>query len=354
MKKFKKIITLFLVVAMVLSFTGCQQNKPASEDNPNNEQPENTPSEEQSSSNEFENLYPDFILDETNETVTYLDWEGEKTSITKKPKKVVVLYNSILDLWYLAGGEAIARVKGTTNVPEAAMDITNLGTWNKISIEALLALEPDLVILTHNSDTQREFREVLAQNGVEYAVIDTSTNAYEAFQKNLYLFCKVLGNEDIYKSKVKSIIDQCQTTIEKVNTVEEKPDVAVLFSTSKSVQTETENSLTGEMISLLGAKNVVEAEDIPIKGETRINFSMEILAAKDPDYILICTMGDIEKCKERISSEIESSSAWSTLTAVKEGRVYYLPKEYSVYKPNAKYPEAFEYLAKIIYPEVFN
>lgn len=354
MKKFKKIIVLFLVVAMVLSFTGCQENKPAPVENPNNEQSENTPSEEQSSSQKFENLYPELILEETNETVTYVDWEGEKTTITKNPKKVVVLYNSILDLWYLAGGEAIARVKGTTNVPETAIDITDLGSWNKISIEALLALEPDLVILTHNSDSQREFKEVLVQNGVEYALIDASTNAYQAFQKNLYLFCKVLENEDIYKDEVKLITEKCQAIIDKVKDVEEKPVVSVLYSTSKSVQTETENSLTGEMISLLGAQNVVEVEDIPIKGETRINFSMEILAAKDPDYILICTMGNVEKCKERISNEIESSSAWSTLTAVKEGRVYYLPKEYSVYKPNAKYPEAFEYLAKIIYPEVFN
>ncbi|MBG0765459.1 MAG: ABC transporter substrate-binding protein, partial [Tissierellales bacterium] len=49
----------------------------------------------------------------------------------------------------------------------------------------------------------------------------------------------------------------------------------------------------------------------------------------------------------------QSNDAWNSLTAVKEGRVYYLPKDLYLYKPNARYPEAFKGLAEIVYPEVF-
>lgn len=356
MKKFKKTIVLLLIIAMVLSFAGCKDNT-TPVDKPSDIQQENTNNEEQNETNAsatFENLYPEFILNETEETVTYVDWENEETIVTKKPEKVVVLYNSILDLWYLSGGEAIARVKGTTNVPEAAMDLIDLGSWNKVSIEAVLALEPDFVILSHNVSSQREFKEVLKQNGIEYALIDVSTNAYQAFQKNVYLFSKILGTEDIYNTKALEITNTCEDIIDKAKAIEKKPSVAVLYSSSRSIKTETENSLTGEMISLLGAENIVKVEDVPIEGETRVDFSMETLIASDPDYILICTMGKVDACKEKITKDLESNPVWSELSAVKEGKVYFLPKEYSVYKPNAKYPEAFEYLAKLIYPEEFN
>ena len=73
---------------------------------------ETTPGAEDSS-------FSSLVLSETASTVTVRDAEGEKT-LNKSPKRVVCLYNSILDLWYLNGGEAIARVAGDTELPPAA------------------------------------------------------------------------------------------------------------------------------------------------------------------------------------------------------------------------------------------
>ncbi|WDV44293.1 ABC transporter substrate-binding protein [Clostridiaceae bacterium M8S5] len=345
MKNYKKVSIYILVLIMSLSFIGCSK-----------EQTEKVDVQEKQSvsqnNDEFENIYPDFIKNETEGSVTYVDCDGEETKLTKKPKKVVVLYNSVLDLWYLAGGKAIARVKGTINVPEEAKDITDLGSFNKVSIESILALKPDLVILM-NTQTHKKLKKPLKDNSIEYAVIDASTNAYLAFQKNLYLFTKVLGTEEVYKNKITKIVQSCQQITSKTKEIKEKPSVAVLFSSSKSIKTETKNSLTGEMVYLLGGKNIVKLEELPAKDEIRVDFSIETLIARDPDYIMICTMGDVESCKNRIKNDIETNQAWGSIKAVKNGNVHYLPKEYSVYKPNAKYPEAFKYIAKILYPEVF-
>lgn len=57
---------------------------------------------------------------------------------------------------------------------------------------------------------------------------------------------------------------------------------------------------------------------------------------------------------ERLKQDVEDNPAWSSLTAVKEGRYIVLPKDLYLYKPNARYVEAYEGLAKILYPEVFN
>ena len=144
--------------------------------------------------------------------------------------------------------------------------------------------------------------------------------------------------------------EQVENTVKKVSG-REGPKVLILFSSSKSVTCELPGALTGDMADMLGAENIVS--DIPIEGSTRVQFSMERIVERDPDIILITTMGDVEKCKDRIKEDIESNQAWGALRAVKEGNVYYLPKEFYIYKPNAKYPEAVEYLAKILYPGVY-
>ncbi|NMB09003.1 MAG: ABC transporter substrate-binding protein [Tissierellia bacterium] len=50
---------------------------------------------------------------------------------------------------------------------------------------------------------------------------------------------------------------------------------------------------------------------------------------------------------------MESNPAWSTLSAVKNDRYIILPKDLYMFKPNHRYAEAYEGLAKILYPEVF-
>ena len=42
--------------------------------------------------------------------------------------------------------------------------------------------------------------------------------------------------------------------------------------------------------------------------------------------------------------------AWSGLTAVQEGRVYYLDQKLYNLKPNDRWGEAYEKLADILYP----
>ena len=62
-------------------------------------------------------------------------------------------------------------------------------------------------------------------------------------------------------------------------------------------------------------------------------------------------MGDQEAGQAYMESLI-SDPVWKTLTAVKEGRVYQLPKELFQYKPNARWGEAYGYLMELLYGEI--
>ena len=50
---------------------------------------------------------------------------------------------------------------------------------------------------------------------------------------------------------------------------------------------------------------------------------------------------------------LESDPAWNGLSAVREGRCVLLPQDLFHYKPNERWDESYEYLAKILYPDLF-
>ena len=79
--------------------------------------------------------------------------------------------------------------------------------------------------------------------------------------------------------------------------------------------------------------------------------SVEEILLRDPDVILITTMGKEAAAKEYMDSVL-ATDAWQSLTAVQEGRCYYLPKELFQFKPNARWDEAYLYLARLLFPEM--
>ncbi|WP_273320662.1 ABC transporter substrate-binding protein [Vallitalea guaymasensis] len=364
MKNMKRVAILLIFILTVTSFSGCSKQdsskttvtpdstEKTTDENKDTEKDSETTKDnsEKDSVNKNSEELPEFIIEDTDTTITYLNPMGNKQTITKNPKKVVVLMNSILDIWYLAGGEAIARVSGSTNVPEAAKDIEQVGKVNAPSVEKVLSLEPDLVILSSTRSQHVEMEDILKSNNIECAYVDVSNNPYERFNDALRLFTKITGRDDIYDSEVKTLKENVNKICEKAKK-EEQPDVFILFGSTKYVKAELSTGLVGNMIEMLGAKNIIT--DSPVENSSKVDFSLEKILEKDPDVILVVTMGDLEKVKTRINDDLESNEAWATLTAVKEGNVHYLPSDLFHYKPNARYPEAFEYLAKILYPQVF-
>ena len=80
---------------------------------------------------------------------------------------------------------------------------------------------------------------------------------------------------------------------------------------------------------------------------------MEQVILTDPDFIFILTMGDEQAAAEYMRTNLENDPAWQGLSAVRDGRCYILPQELFHYKPNQRWDESYEYLAKIVFPEIF-
>jgi iron complex transport system substrate-binding protein len=280
--------------------------------------------------------------------ITVVDGLGKTVVLKKNPQRVVCLYTSYLDLWDLAGGRVVGRPDSKENVPEVAKDAETVGSYLKPNVEKILALQPDLVILNSGVSGQVELMPIFEKNGIPHLVLEYTN--FDDYLNILNIFTDLTENKELYQAnglEVKSKVDEIISRVPK----DKKPSVLLLLSSSQNVSARLPDSTVGDMLQDLGAVNI--AYDPNMKAADMEIFSMERVIERDPDFILVQTMGDVAQSTARVKEDIEGNPAWGYLTAVKEGRYIYLPKDLFLFKANERYAEAYEYLAKLLYPETF-
>lgn len=337
----KKVCILIAGLMAMMAVTGCT---PAKSDVVENTAPvvEAPVVETVEETMEFESL----IVEQTDTTLSYKDLDGSVLTVSKNPKNVIVLYNSYLDLWYLNGGEAIARASGTTGVPEAALDLPEVGKYSKPNMEEIMALEPGLVIMRSDYKSHRAIQDLLTENNVEILFVDFTT--YEEFLQVNEIFAAMTGDSTFVENDLKEMTTKIVKLKNEVAALP-APKTLILFATSKSLSCENEEGTTGHIVAELNGNNIID-EQLAV-GETRVDFSLETIVERNPETIVIKTMGDIDKAKGTIEETAMANEAWEAVDAVINERVTYLSKDLFMYKPNERYFEAYLTMAKLLYPE---
>ena len=99
------------------------------------------------------------------------------------------------------------------------------------------------------------------------------------------------------------------------------------------------------MLADLGCVNIADSDESLLE-----NLSMEAILAADPDKIFIVMQGsDQAKVQNTLEQSLLSNPAWQQLSAVQAGEVYYMDQSLYNVKPNARWGEAYEGLADILY-----
>jgi len=288
---------------------------------------------------------------ETADTVDCVDADGRVVRLSKRPGRVIVNYTSLVSLWYRAGGVAIGmpETKNLAELPEAARGLASTGHTASPNVEAILALQPDLVILAANMEKQRALADILAASGVQTLFVLYEN--YGDFVGLLDLFYRLNGATMEGDSAAIAMRDGVDGIVAKARGLSDKKPVKFLslFASARDVQSETDLSHTAYMAKALGGVNAV-SYDAPSRSRTRLPFSIERIHMEDPDVILVTTMGESAAIREKMRADFMESEVWRGLKAVKAGRVYFLPNELFLYKPNDRFPEAFELLAGLLYP----
>ena len=191
----------------------------------------------------------------------------------------------------------------------------------------------------------RDLLPTLEQAGIPTAYFEVST--FEDYLAMLEVCTRVTGRPELYEQYGEQVRAQVDAAVARAEG-KEGPSVLYLRATGSSCKVKnSENSVLGEMLAALGCVNIADSDASLLE-----ELSMEAILAADPERIFIVMQGsDQEKVRQTLESAVLSNPAWQQLSAVKNGRVYYMDQQLYNLKPNARWGEAYEKLAEILYGE---
>lgn len=279
--------------------------------------------------------------------VTFED-DLERTVTVDRPERVAVLIGSFAHLWYLAGGldSMVAAASDTWTGFDIPLgeEVINLGSTKEVSLEAVIAANPDFVIASVNTDADLALREPLEAMGIPTAYFQVST--VEDYLGMLDILTQITGCRENFERYGTSVLSQVEAAKEKADG-SSPTALYIRVSGSGCRVKNSENSVLGEMLRDLGAVNIADSEDSLLE-----NLSMEVILRRDPEFIFVVLQSsDPSVAQGVLEKTLLSDPAWDCLTAVREGRFFLMDPALYNLKPNDRWGEAYESLAAILYPE---
>lgn len=265
-------------------------------------------------------------------------------SLEAQPLRVVSLYGSYAEAWQLAGGTLVGVTEDavTERGMELGENIRIVGTVKEPNLELVIALEPDLVLLSADIASHAAAAQTLTAAGIPCCI--SQVDSFADFAEMMDEFTLLTGRRDVYDSLIPPMQAQIDEIIAKA-AAQEHPTVLLLRAFSTGVKVKGRDNLAGIMLEDLGCVNIAERQPSLLE-----ELTLEAIIAENPAYVLISVMGaDTDAALQSVEQTLGRNPAWQALDAVREGRVYVLPKELFHYKPNARWGESYAYLAHILY-----
>lgn len=280
------------------------------------------------------------------EVLSFTDDLGRAVTLPARPQRVAALIGSFADIWCLAGGAdtLVAAADDTFRKFELPIspDVINLGATKAISLEKLLLAEPELILASSQTALDVELEPVLAQMGLTAAYFEVST--FEDYLRMLSRCTELTGCPENYARYGEQV--RAQVEAARARADGSRPTVLYIRATGTSCRVKgSEGSVLGEMLAALDCANIADSEKSLLE-----TLSMEAILAADPEFIfLVEQSADPDDARRMLEKTLFADPAWQTLTAVREGRCFVMDPALYNLKPNARWGEAYEALADILY-----
>ena len=281
-----------------------------------------------------------------DEIILFTDDLGREVPL-KRPERVAALIGSFADIWCVAGGyDTLVAAAGdawTSFDLELSDDVRNLGAIKEPNMEELFASSPDLVLASCNTQANLDLLPTFEATGIPVAYFDVQH--FEDYLRMLKICTDLTGKPELYAEYGTDIMDWIYASISRQD--DSDPTVLSIRATGSGCKAKgSEDNLLGEMLRDLGCVNIADQGTGLLE-----ELSMEAIIAADPDYIFVVLQGaDAEKAMRSLQTVLLNNPAWSNLRAVRESRFYTLDHSLYNLKPNARWGEAYENLADILYP----
>ena len=244
--------------------------------------------------------------------VRVLDDAGHAVVLDVPARRIVSLAPYLTELLYAAGaGDAIVGTSEFSDYPAAARDIPRIGGGAGLDVEAIIALQPDLVIAwqSGNPDGQLERLQALGMT-----LFLSEPRQLLDVPGTLVRLGKLAGSEPVAQAAARAFNARYRKLQQRYSG---RPTVAVFYQVWRQpLMTVNGEHLISDVIRLCGGRNVFS--DLPVLAP---QIDIEAVLAANPAVIIAGTGGTSE------TAELQDWKRWPMLTAVARGHLYGVQRE---------------------------
>jgi len=204
-------------------------------------------------------------------------------------------------LFALGAGPAVVGRTAWCDYPAEAADVTDLGNGITPNIEAILAVQPDLVLLYHSAGN-RTAASRLRDLGVPVLLL--RTDRLEDLDRQLTLLGRALGRvaaADSLRAAVAAGLERARAA------PAANPPSLFILAWDQPPMTLGRGSFLTEIVELAGARNLFA--DVASSSAT---ISIEAVVARDPDFVLLTSRDSVPAFAAR--------PEWRVVPAVRDRR----------------------------------
>lgn len=277
----------------------------------------------------------------TPRAASYTDALGRTVALPAVPQRIVSLAPSVTELLFAIGaGEQVVGVTTFCNYPAEAESLPEIGGFSAktISIEAIVALKPELVIA--GTASQQPVVEALEQLNIPVFVLAPTT--LEEVYSGLTQLGAITGNAEQAAEVTATMHKRVDAVVARVATIPADQRPTVFYEVfDEPLMSSGPQTFIGQLLDLAGAANIFgdATEDYP-------QISAEVIIERNPAVIVAPSSH-----ADRVTPELLAARpGWEAIRAVQEKRVYIIDGDI-VSRPGPRLADALEALAAALYPE---
>lgn len=226
--------------------------------------------------------------------------------------------------------------------------VVDLGNHREPDLEAVVAVEPDIIV---NGQRFAEYHDDFVRLAPDAVVLELDPRDGEPFDDELRRQVTVLGEVFGKQAEAKALVADLDAAIERVEAAYDPEQTVMAVNTSGGEIGYVAPGLgrtLGPLFDIFGLTPALEVEGASDDHQGD-DISVEAIADANPDWILVLDRDAAVAAGDPAyvpgNELIDGSEALANVTAVKEGNVVYMPADTYTNEGIQTYTEFFEALA---------
>jgi iron complex transport system substrate-binding protein len=272
-------------------------------------------------------------------------------TIELPPTSVVATDNRTFETladWGVGLTAAAVSLMPSTVAYKDDASIIDLGTHREPDLEAVVAVEPDLII---NGQRFAQFHDDFVALAPDATVLELDPREGEPLDAELARQTTVLGEIFGKQDEAAQLVADLEAAIERAAAAYDADQTVMAVTTSGGEIGYIAPGLgrtLGPVFDILGLTPALEVEGASDDHQGD-DISVEAIADSNPDWILVmdrdAAVAADEPAYEPAADILENSEALADVTAVKEGNILYMPADTYTNEGIQTYTEFFDALA---------